>query len=98
MTPRCRERGRNEQRDDKQLLGELVTWPRLAVRLETIGQAPLALFAERQDQKLGEREVVVIAISRDADDDFIVRNVAAPPAVELIPTARDVAPGVVRPG
>jgi hypothetical protein len=42
--------------DDKRLLGELVNWPRLAVRLETIGQTPFPLFAERQDQKLAERE------------------------------------------
>src|SRR6266566_2519373 len=92
MTPRCRERGRNEQRDDKQLLGELVTWPRLAVRLKTIGQAPLPLFAERQDQKLGERQFLFIAISRHPDGDFILRNVAAKRAMEFIPPAKDCSP------
>src|SRR5678816_4203371 len=69
ITPRCRER-KKRRMDDKQLLGELVTWPRLAVRLETIGQAPLPLFAEGQHQKLVERQFLFVAISRHADGDF----------------------------
>ena len=77
---------------DRQLLGELVTWSRLAVRLETIGQAPLSLFAKRQDQKLGERQFVFVTISRDTDGDFILRNVAAQRAMRFILPAKDGAP------
>src|SRR5207253_5909578 len=77
---------------DKQLLGELVTWPRPAVRLETIGQAPLPLFAEGQNQKLAERQFLFVAISRHPDGDFILRNVAAQRAMESIPPAKDCSP------
>jgi hypothetical protein len=68
------------------------SWPRLAVRLETIGQAPLPLFAERQDQKLAERQFLFVAISRHPDGDFILRNVAAKRAMEFISPAKDSAP------
>src|SRR5205814_6403272 len=77
---------------DKQLLGKLVTWPRLAVRLETIGQAPLPLSAERQDQELAQRQFLFVAISCHPDGDFILRNVAAQRAMEFIPPAKDSAP------
>src|SRR4030095_16794332 len=71
------------------LLGELVSWARLAVRLETIGQAPLPLFAERQDQKLGNRQLLFVAISRHTNGNFILRNVASQRAMEFIPPAKD---------
>ena len=72
--------------------GELFRWLRLALRLLSIWQTPLALPAKRQNEKPSERKFVFVAICSNADRDSALRDVATQRAMEFVPPAKDRAP------
>jgi hypothetical protein len=75
-----------------QLFRELLRWLRLTIRLFTVWQTPLALFAKRQRQELSQCQLMLVAIRSDANGHGILRHVAAQGAMEFIPPAKNRAP------
>ena len=52
-------------------------------------QAPFALLAKWQSEKLGECQLVFVAISGDVDGDFVPRNITARCTMKVVPPARN---------